>query len=190
MNIGKRLFIYRRFAPVPFFIAGVLLADPRHDLVVFGALLMAAGELLRLAAVSYTGPAIRSHEIYRGELVTNGPFAYLRNPVYFGNLLLYSGASILCGAWLPYLLYIVIIFFTIYYSFCIRYEEKQLHEAFGRSYQDYLNMVPRFFPRLSAYPDRGNKQADMQAGFRAEAATFLTIGGFLIFTWLKWAILN
>jgi len=190
LNAGKVLFNYRRIAPVPFFIAGVVLADPHHNLVVFGALLMAAGELLRLAAVSYTGPAIRNEEIYRGELVTNGPFAYLRNPVYFGNLLLYSGASILSGAWLPYLLYIVIIFFSIYYSFCIRYEEEQLREVFGRAYQDYLNMVPRFFPRLSAYPDRGDKTADIAAGFRAETATFMTIGGFLILTWLKWIFMN
>ena len=190
MNIGKLLFENRRFAPVPFFIAGVMLANPRHDLVVFGALLMAAGELLRLAAVSYTGPAIRNQEIYREELVTNGPFAYLRNPVYFGNLLLYSGASILSGAWLPYLLYIVIIFFSLYYIFCIRFEEEQLGGVFGRPYDDYLNMVPRFFPRLSAYPDRGNKKADLKAGIKGETTTFLTIGAFLLLTWLKWLFMN
>ena len=43
MNIGKVSFTYRSYVPVPFFITGVLLADPQQDLVTFGALLMAAG---------------------------------------------------------------------------------------------------------------------------------------------------
>jgi len=190
LTIGKLLFTYRSYAPVPFFIAGVLLANPRSDLIVFGAILIAAGVLLRLASVSYSGPLIRQKEIFSGELITNGPFAYLRNPVYFANILIYSGASILCGAWLPYLLYIVLIFFSIYYILCIRYEEENLGKVFGASYETYRHMVPRFFPRLSAYPHRGNKKADIKAGFQAESSTLLIIFSFVLLIMIRWYFLN
>ena len=190
MNLGKFLFTYRRFIPVPFFVTAVIWANPRHDLVVFGALLLAAGELLRLVSVSYSGTAVRDSAIVTQELVTNGPYAYLRNPIYLGNILIYMGGSILSGAWLPYLLYLTIIFFSIHYSFCIRYEESQLHETFGKSYEEYLNMVPRFFPRLSAYPDRGNKKADLVGAIRGEASTFLMITLFLLLITLRWYFLD
>jgi protein-S-isoprenylcysteine O-methyltransferase Ste14 len=190
LSIEKFLFTYRNYIPIPFFITAVLLADPRHDLVIFGAFLMTVGEILRLAALSFAGPSIRNKEIITMELVSNGPFAYLRNPVYLGNMFLFTGASILSGAWLPYLLYLVIIFFSIHYALCIRYEEDQLRNVFGRPYESYLSSVPRFFPRLSAFPQRGHKKADIAAAFTAEASTFLTIMIFLTLVTVKWYLIN
>jgi protein-S-isoprenylcysteine O-methyltransferase Ste14 len=186
----KFLFTYRKYIPVPFIITAVVLANPRQDLVVFGALLMIAGEILRLAAASFIGPVMHSEDIITNELVTNGPYAYLRNPIYFGNILLYAGASILSGAWLPYLLYLIIIFFSIHFALCIRYEESHLSRAFGQSYEDYQRNVPRFFPRLSAFPNRGNKKADVKTAFQGEVSVFLTSMIFLILVMIKWFIVN
>jgi len=110
LTYGKLLFKNRGYVPIPFFLIAVIYANPRQDLMIFGAIVMLAGELLRATAVSYVGISSRSTELETTELVSNGPYAYLRNPIYFGNLLLYMGASIFSGALLPYLLYLTIIF--------------------------------------------------------------------------------
>ena len=180
MKIGEFIFKFRGITPIPFLIVAIILAEPREDLVVFGGILMIAGELLRLAGVSYAGASTRARELVTEKLITNGPYAYVRNPMYFGNVLMYAGASILAGAWLPYLLYLVIIFFSIQYGICVRYEEAYLEKIFSEEYIRYNNLVPRFFPRISPYPDRGHDKPDLIAAFFSEKTTFLGILGFLI----------
>ena len=97
MTFGKTLFEKRGYAPIPFFFIAVIFANPREDLMVFGIIVMTVGELLRFTASSYLGISSRSPIIETKILVTNGPFAYVRNPIYFANLLLYIGASIFAG---------------------------------------------------------------------------------------------
>jgi len=46
--------------------------------------------------------------------------------------------------------------------------------------------VPRFFPRLSAFPDRGDKKADFGEALNAEKSTFLIIVGFVAFIMISW----
>jgi len=188
LTFGKILFEKRGYVPIPFFIIAVIFANPREDLMTFGAILMIGGELLRLTAASYLGIASRSPKIETTKLVTNGPFAYVRNPIYFGNLLLYMGASIFAGALLPYLLYLTIVFFTIFYSIVVKYEESFLNDVFGTGYESYLINVPRFFPRLSAYPERGNTKPNYSIGFDAEKSTFITIIGFIALVLISWYI--
>ena len=188
MTFGKFLFKNRGYMPIPFFIIAVIFADPRQDLMIFGVILMVVGELLRFTAVSFVGVASRSPEIETKELVSNGPYAYLRNPIYFGNLLLYMGASILSGAFLPYLLYLTIIFFSAFYAINVRYEESFLADVFGTKYETYKNNVPGFFPRLSAYPDRGEKKADFGEALKAEKSTLLIIVGYIALVIIGWCI--
>lgn len=176
----ESVFKYRGYTPIPFLIVAIIWANPKYDLMIFGAILIGAGELLRLAAISYTGLSTRAQEIAVDQLVTNGPFAYLRNPMYFGNILIYTGASILSGAWLPYLLYLMMIVFSLQYHICVRYEESALSNAFGEDYLRYAELVPRFFPRLSAYPDKGNIKPDIMGALRSEKSSLLSIAGFVV----------
>jgi protein-S-isoprenylcysteine O-methyltransferase Ste14 len=180
LRIGELLYKYRSYTPIPFFIAGVALAHPRDDLMIFGAMLMAFGELLRIISVGYIGESSRASEIVADKLITNGPYAYIRNPIYTGNMFLYMGASIFAGGWLPYLLYLVTLFFSIQYSLSVKYEESILSELHGKSYQDYIETVPRFYPRMSAYPQKSNLKMDLAAAFKSERTTFLTIIGFIV----------
>ena len=62
------------------------------------------------------------------QLVTNGPYAYVRNPLYIGNMMLYSGAGIISNFWLPWLLVFIWIFFGIQYHFIVKLEEEKLQE--------------------------------------------------------------
>jgi len=180
LKAGALLYKYRSYTPVPFFLAGVILSNPREDLMIFGAILMAFGELLRIISVSYLGVASRARVIEKVKLITNGPYAHIRNPIYTGNMFLYIGASIYCGSWLPYLLYLVIFYFSIQYALSVKYEESMLEDLYGEPYLDYKEAVPRFYPRLSPYPNKSNQKIDLTTAFVSEKTTFLAIIGFII----------
>jgi protein-S-isoprenylcysteine O-methyltransferase Ste14 len=180
VKAGELLYKYRSFTPVPFFLAGIILSNPREDLMIFGAILMVFGELLRIISVSYLGVASRARVIKREKLITNGPYAHIRNPIYTGNMFLYMGASIYCGSWLPYLLYLVIFYFSIQYSLSVKYEESMLADLYGEPYLNYKESVPRFYPRLSAYPNKSNQKIDLASAFMSEKTTFLSIIGFIL----------
>jgi len=180
VKIGEQLYKYRGYTPVPFFIAGVVLANPREDLMIFGAILFSFGEFLRIISVSYLGVSSRAREIVTEKLVTNGPYGYLRNPMYMGNILIYMGASIFSGAWLPLMLYLVILFFSIQYSLTVKYEESCLIDVYGDKYLDYKETVPRFYPRLSPYPHKSKEKMELATALMSERTTFLSISGFII----------
>ena len=148
--------------------------------MIFGAILMVFGELLRIISVGYLGVSSRAREIVAEKLITNGPYAYIRNPMYTGNMFLYIGASIFAGGWLPYLLYLVILFFSIQYSLSVNYEEVNLKDLHGEAYQNYNESVPRFYPRLTSYPQKSNQKIDLMTALVSEKTTFLAIIGFII----------
>ncbi len=179
MNIGQLVFKLRWYVPVPFFIAAVILANPQKDLVVFGGILMVFGEILRIAGASYIGTRTRAREIAADELITNGPFAYLRHPIYLGNMFIYIGASIVGGGWLPYMLYLVILLFSVLFAFQITYEESQLTKLFGEEYIMYKEVVPRIFPRLTSYPEKSKKKPNIIEAIKSEKAIFLALFGYL-----------
>jgi len=82
----------------------------------------------------------------RKSLTTTGPYAFIRNPIYVGNMLMCLGAIITSEVlWLvPIILFCC---FSIY-SLVVHYEEEHLLEKYGGPYQRYLSEVPRWFPRV------------------------------------------
>jgi protein-S-isoprenylcysteine O-methyltransferase Ste14 len=186
MSVGEVVYKNRGFTPVLFIVPAILLANPQKDLAIFGGILMGFGELLRIIAVSYIGASARAREVNTEKLVTNGPYGFLRNPMYLGNMFLYTGASILTAAWLPYLLYLAILFFTIQYAFCIKYEEQELAQVYTEEYHNYKTAVPRYFPRLSPYQGAQNITPDLSQALMSEKSTLLAIAGFLTLVLGKW----
>ena len=190
MKIGELLYKYRGYTPIPFFIVAVIFANPQTDLMTFGAILMAFGELLRIMSVGYLGASSRAREIVSENLITNGPYAYIRNPMYTGNMFLYMGASIFAGSWLPYLLYLVIFYFSIQYVLSVKYEESKLEELHGDEYLRYTDSVPRFYPRLSAYSNKTKFRIDLSSALVSERTTFLAIVAFIVLIFLRAYVSN
>jgi len=78
-------------------------------------------------------------------LTATGPYAFIRNPVYVGNMLMYLGAVVTSE--LLWLLPIGLLYWFGVYSLVVRYEERHLLEKYGEPYRRYLAEVPRWLPR-------------------------------------------
>lgn len=128
--------------PLGFLFAAAYLwfARPKWLSVAAGSVFIAAGLAIRAAASGH----IRKNR----ELSTTGPYAYTRNPLYLGSLLIAIGFVIASrNLWIG--LGAVAMFLIIYLP-VVRAEEEYLRTTFP-AYEQYAAAVPRFWPRLSPY---------------------------------------
>jgi hypothetical protein len=80
-------------------------------------------------------------------LVVEGPYSVCRNPLYFFSMLGGVGLGLSAKNVTVPLLFLA--GFGLIYSLVIRREERALRLAFGRGYDEYERVTPRFLPRLS-----------------------------------------
>lgn len=78
------------------------------------------------------------------QLITNGPFALVRHPMYAGLILAAIGALLMYATWTTLLF---ACFAPLLMSRAVR-EEKVLAAEFGEEWQEYRRHVPMFVPRL------------------------------------------
>lgn len=145
---------------------------------------------MRIWGVSYAGAATRTREAGAPELVSNGPFAYVRNPLYIGNILIYVGSIVLSGVWFPYLAIIVFLYFYFQYTFIIAHEEATLQDLFKESYLEYKKSVNRFFPKFVPFKNQSNIEPQIKKAIRSERSTFISMGTFLLLFVLRVLIYN
>lgn len=103
-------------------------------------------------AVAIPGILLRAfasgHVKKNEELTTSGPYAYTRNPLYLGSLIMAVGFAIAARSmWVVLLM--LMMFFAIYLP-VIRSEESYLRETFP-TFSEYEHNVPRLFPRFTAF---------------------------------------
>lgn len=111
-----------------------------------GAAITAAGELTRLRAVRHIGVVSRTRSDRLGELVSTGPFALVRNPLYLGNVALWTGLAV--SARLLWLALAIVLLLAFEYHAIVRWEERLLESRLGESYRSYAARVPRWIPRF------------------------------------------
>lgn len=153
-----------------------LFGRPGAQSIAAGLPLAFAGELLRCWAVGYSGVTTRNDAVTAPKLVTAGPYAYVRNPLYLGNFITAAGFAVaftgrnsfsaraaLVGGSLAAMLAL--------YSAIVPHEEEFLHTEFGDEFDRYCERVPRIVPRLE--PMEGG-EGEWQPGtlLAAESKTF------------------
>lgn len=177
--IGKFLFKYRSYTPLPFFFIMILFMHPTLITIGIGLPIVLAGELIRLWAVSYAGSETRTTEGVGGSnLVTQGPFSVVRNPLYLGNVLIYTGLGIMSFALFPYIQIFAFLYFTFQYYCIILNEEDYLKTAFSDKYSVYIKSVNRFFPFVNKIPEsiKSNLSFDLKSGLKSESRSLQSIG--------------
>jgi protein-S-isoprenylcysteine O-methyltransferase Ste14 len=106
------------------------------------------------ATCSLIGLAVRAiasgHIRKNAELATTGPYAYTRNPLYLGSVLMAVGFVIAARNW--WIALGAAIMFLVIYIPVIKAEEVYLRGIFP-AYAQYAANVPRLLPRLTAYRD-------------------------------------
>jgi protein-S-isoprenylcysteine O-methyltransferase Ste14 len=171
-NFRQKIFSYRSYTPIPFLIVMLIFAKPTLWSLLIGFLIALVGELIRFWGVGYAGGETRTTGPVGGsKLVTNGPYAYVRNPLYLGNMLMYLGFGVMSMALFPYFQIIGLIYFFVQYYLIVTLEEDYLSRAFPDEYALYIKHVPRFIPRLKRYEYASNFKFDIKEALRSEKRT-------------------
>jgi protein-S-isoprenylcysteine O-methyltransferase Ste14 len=110
---------------------------------------MAAGSVwLVAAAVRTLGKqwAVPARLVEGHKLITVGPYAYVRNPIYTGMLGMLIATGLAMEHWIATIAAIVI--FAIGLLIRVHSEEKLLRAAFGQEFEDYARRVPAVIPGI------------------------------------------
>ncbi|MEX2151778.1 MAG: isoprenylcysteine carboxylmethyltransferase family protein [Gemmatimonadaceae bacterium] len=183
-RIGAFLFRYRGFLPVPFLLIPLLVPGRQtKEGWLTGALFIIGGEVFRLAGVSAAGTVTRRRSRDVQRLVTYGIFAWMRNPLYVGNFLIWTGFVI--GSGVLWFLPVAVILFAIEYALIVRYEEGVLESIFGDQYVAYKQRTPRWFPRPRQVPPSESGPHDLREALRSELSTFAQYAALAAAFWLK-----
>jgi protein-S-isoprenylcysteine O-methyltransferase Ste14 len=146
-------------------------SSPKVDLYVriifaIGSLLVILSALIRTWATAYLRTAVvHDAALHNESLMASGPFRRVRNPLYFGNLLLAIGLGTMASR-LGFLV-IVIGMFLVVYRLVLR-EEAGLKASQGESYREFLARVPRFLPAFSPRVPAGDGVPNWGDGFLGE----------------------
>ena len=189
-NISNIFFKYRSYTPIPFLLLMVIFAEPSIVSMIIGFAIAISGELMRFWGVSWAGSETRTTGGVGGTyLIISGPFAFVRNPLYVGNILLYIGIGIMSWSLFPYLQIVALLFFAVQYHFIVLEEEKFLKEKFGEAYKNYFKNVPRFILRFTPYKDATLEQPpyNPKAGVKSEKRTlqtFFLVSLMIVIIWI------
>ena len=140
--MSKKKLLQKFRVPLGFLFAAIFLifARPTLPTLLVGGAIALVGLLIR----AWSAGHIRKNR----ELAISGPYAYTRNPLYFGTLILGIGFSIAAGVWWLALLFVAL-FLGIYLP-VMRVEAEELTQIFGDDYKEYARRVPLLFPSLRA----------------------------------------
>ena len=138
------LALFLLFKPV--LAGGNAASDFQYDLA--GLMVSSLGQLLRVMVIGlvYIKRGGFKKRVYAEQLVTEGIFAHVRNPLYLGNLLILAGLFIIENN--PWAYVIGGLFFICAYKSLVVAEEAFLLQKFPGSYREYCGRVNRWLPEF------------------------------------------
>jgi protein-S-isoprenylcysteine O-methyltransferase Ste14 len=110
--------------------------QPSREMLIAGGVVALVGTLIRLWASGH----VKKNKV----LATDGPYAYVRHPLYVGNILILLGFSMASNLWWAYALMVFLILF--YYPPAISYEDAKLNRLFGEEWQNWSRNIHALIP--------------------------------------------
>ena len=126
----------RQWFAVLFVLLVSWLGRPVPELLYAGTVIIVVGEAIRMWASGH----VKKNKV----LATDGPYAYVRHPLYVGNILLVAGYSLASGLWWSPILMIALLLF--YYPPAISYEDGKLHDYFGEQWENWSRNIHPLIP--------------------------------------------
>ena len=140
-------------------------------LVVIAAAFGALAVLLRVSGTAYLGAStVNSVNMHAGKVMADGPYRYLRNPLYIGLWCMVVAMAFLMPVTGAISAIVLITIFMIRLALA---EEPFLLAKIGEAYDAYRRAVPRFIPRLRGSPGRAGAKPHW---IRAALAELTPIG--------------
>ncbi len=188
LKSGDFLFKYRSFTPIPLIIIVFIFFKPQINpennvlLLIAGLFVMSSGEFIRVISVgfSFTGTSGRENFLRADSLNVSGIYSVVRNPLYIGNLLIYSGLLILYSNIYAHIFFDI--FMIVQYYFIILSEQDFLQNTYGIEYSEYKKNVNSILPKFGNYMKPENKFDRMKVIFKENDSVFnaLIIFGIII----------
>jgi protein-S-isoprenylcysteine O-methyltransferase Ste14 len=117
-----------------------------------GAVCFLAGLLLAVSTVRLfpkLGNGTPAPRDPTSKMIISGPYAYVRNPMITGVVLILTGEALMLPSWAIGIWTIVFLIINMFY-FPLS-EEPGLRKRFGKEYEEYCKNVPRYIPRLTPW---------------------------------------
>jgi protein-S-isoprenylcysteine O-methyltransferase Ste14 len=161
--IGNFLFRYRNqvfpilivllflASPAPGEMGGSAALEHMKDAIALCIALFGLSMRATVIGYAYIKRGGLNKKVYAKNLVTEGMFGVCRNPLYAGNMLIYTGVFLTHGN--PWVVSIGIAGFLFMYQCIVYAEEAYLRDKFGKGYDAYCADVPRWLPRLDKFAD-------------------------------------
>jgi protein-S-isoprenylcysteine O-methyltransferase Ste14 len=162
-KVARRIRVPLGFVAAVLYLFELWLRAPNLKFVAWSLVLVVPGLWLRAYASGY----VKKNR----ELTVTGPYAYTRNPLYLGSMLIAAGFAVALMSWAMAL--VLAAGFAIIYIPVIASEERFLRGAFP-AFDEYCRRVPRLVPRLT--PAR--EPAEQSLGAAGEGVTKATSGSF------------
>lgn len=137
-RIARRIRVPLGFLAAALYVFELWRHAPAPHAIAWSLLLVIPGLWLRGYASGY----VKKNQ----ELTTTGPYAYTRNPLYLGSILIAAGFAVALLSWAVAI--VLAVGFAIIYIPVIASEERFLRSAFP-GFDEYCRRVPRLLPRLT-----------------------------------------
>lgn len=140
-RVARRIRVPLGFVTAALYLFELWRHAPRAAAIAASLILVIPGLALRAYASGY----VKKNR----ELTQTGPYAYTRNPLYLGSILIAAGFAVALGSWL--MAVVLAVGFSVIYIPVIASEEAFLRSTFPE-FDAYCRRVPRLVPRLRPAP--------------------------------------
>jgi hypothetical protein len=149
-------------------------AAPQRELFWVGTGIALVGIVVRLYASGFV--------MKNKELATNGPYAFVRHPLYTGNILMLVGFCLANGLLWPWL--VGIFFLWFWYPPAISYEDKKLERIFGDSWRSWSAHTPALVPRKFSSDGSSDNQWSFAKSMRENWEPVIVVYSIVCLWWL------
>jgi len=186
-NMGKFLFKYRSFLPVPYFLFLLKIIEFNRLNFFLGFGVVFSGLLIRYFSQGFAADWMRGSEVEADYMLDEGVYSITRHPLYLGNFCIGFGFTLASNFFLIYLLPFYLFIFSIYYYLIIKEEESYLERKFGERFIRYRKITPAFLPNFRKWKT-GKFLCDN--ALRMERSTYLTVAFIYLLFFIKVFVFN